>query len=329
MTRKTLEEFLFGEEGVERLIHEREYKRALEAIHDEGDLYPELVRMMMYRRICLNAMLGETAEALHLLEKALEAGIYFPAMVLGPEGTGDPGNPLTLASMEGLPVFERLKAAHQARYEEAMEQAPPVLVTVEPSHPQTEPPPLLFVTHGNVSNVENEIDYYRLVTESGWLLAMPQSSQPWDVEGRYVWGDWEVTDRQLEKYWALLNRQAEYDAKRIVTAGISKGGEVAVWLAMSGQVPARGFVAIAPGGPRIEEPQKPLPLVEASRERGIKGYLIVGGQDTYCYEPTMRLASFLREQGILYELEIHPDLAHWFPPNFEQSLRHGLEFIVG
>ncbi|MBN2392326.1 MAG: hypothetical protein JXR84_16475 [Anaerolineae bacterium] len=329
MTRKTLEEFLFGEEGVERLIHEREYKRALEAIYEEGDLYPELVRMMTYRHICLNAMLGETAGALHLLEEALEAGIYFPAMVLGPEGTGDPGNPLTLASMEGLPTFKRLRSEHQARYEETMEQAPPVLVTVEPSHPQTEPPPLLFVTHGNNSNVESEIDYYRPVTEWGWLLAMPQSSQPWDVEGRYVWGDWEVTSRQLEKYWELLNQQAEYDAKRIVTAGISKGGEVAVWLAMSGKVPARGFVAVAPGGPRIEDPQKLLPLVESSRERGIRGYLIVGKQDTYCYESTMRLAAFLRKQDIPHEVEIHPGLQHWFPPDFEQSLGRGLEFVVG
>jgi hypothetical protein len=32
MTRKALEEFLFGENGVERLIHEREYERALEFI---------------------------------------------------------------------------------------------------------------------------------------------------------------------------------------------------------------------------------------------------------------------------------------------------------
>ena len=40
------------------------------------------------------------------------------------------------------------------------------------------PPPLLFVTHGNVSHIENEIDHYRPVSAWGWLLAMPQSSQP-------------------------------------------------------------------------------------------------------------------------------------------------------
>ncbi len=325
MTQKILDEFLFGEEGVVRLIHEKQqYERALEIIINEADQFPEVARTMNYHRICLAATLGDTAQALRVLEDMLEAGIYYPSILLGPEA-----EPPGLEPLLGLPDFERLKTAHQERYQEAMENAPPVLVTAAPEPAPTAPPPLLFATHGNVSRVENEIDYYRPVTAWGWLLAMPQSSQPWGMEGRYVWGDWEVTERQLKKYWTLLGQQADYDPARVVTAGISKGGEVAVWLAMSGTVPARGFIAIAPGGPRIDEPEKLLSLVEASREKGLRGYLIVGGQDTGCYEPTLRLAAFLKEQGIPCELETHPDAGHWFPPDFESSLRRALEFIVG
>ena len=33
MTQKTLEEFLFGEDGVVRLIHEKQYERALKVHH--------------------------------------------------------------------------------------------------------------------------------------------------------------------------------------------------------------------------------------------------------------------------------------------------------
>ena len=115
----------------------------------------------------------------------------------------------------------------------------------------------------------------------------------------------------------------------VVTAGVSKGGEVAVWLAMSGTIPACGFIAIAPGGPRIDEPDRLVPSVEASREKGLRGYLIVGDQDTSCYEPTLRLAAFLEGQNIPYELEIHRGTEHWFSPDFEQCLYRALGFIVG
>lgn len=324
MTSKTVEEFLFGEDGVVRLIGEEKYKRALDVIIEEGDEFPEVARTMSYHRICLAATLGDVAQALQVLEDMLKAGTYYPPIILGMEA-----EPPGLAPLLGLPEFERLKAAHRQYYQEAMDNAQPVLVTAKPDSPTEAPPPLLFVTHGNNSKVDNEIDYYCPITNWGWLLAMPQSSQPWGMEGRFIWGDWDVTVRQLKKYWELLGQQSDYDAKRIVTAGISKGGEVAVWLAMSGMVPALGFIAIAPGGPRIDDPQILLPLVEVNREKGLRGYLIVSDQDTYCYEPTMKLSNFLKEQGIPHEMEIHPCLAHWFSNEFDQSLKRGLEFVTG
>ena len=76
MTHKTLEEFLFGEDGVVSLMGEEQYKRALETIINEGDKFPETVRTMNYNRICLAATLGDTAQALRVLEEMLVAGIY-------------------------------------------------------------------------------------------------------------------------------------------------------------------------------------------------------------------------------------------------------------
>lgn len=324
MAQKTLGEFLFGEEGVVRLIAEGKYDRALEIIIDEGDQFPDVARTINYHRVCLAASLEDTPQALRVLEEMLEAGIYYPPILLGAEA-----EPPGVEPLMGLPEFERLKAAHQERYQESMENAPLILNTTTSEPPPAELPPLLFSVHGNVSNIENEIDNYRPVTGMGWSLAMPQSSQPWGMEGRYIWGDWEVTKSQLKKYWARLQDQAEYDPARVVTAGISKGAEVAMWLAMSGTVPERGFVAVAPGGPRIDEPGKLLPLVEASRAKGLRGYLIVGEKDTACYEPTLKLAAFLKEQNIPYEMEVHPDVQHWFPPDFEDSLSRALQFIVG
>ena len=84
MTQKSLEEFLFGKEGVVRLIGEEKYPRALEVIVEEGAQFPEVARTMNYHRICLAAALGDTAQALSVLEEMLEAGIYYPPVLLGP-----------------------------------------------------------------------------------------------------------------------------------------------------------------------------------------------------------------------------------------------------
>ena len=324
MKQKTLEEFLFGGDGVVRLIHEKQYERALEIIIQEGGQFPEVARTMNYHRICLAATLGDTIQALNVLKETLDAGIYYPSILLGPEA-----EPPGLDPLLEIPEFVQLKSDHQQHYQEAMENAHPVLVTDGPELPPDEAPPLLFATHGNVSCIENEIENYRKIVEWGWLLAMPQSSQPWGMEGRYVWGDWEVTEMQLKKYWKILGKKTDFNLDQIVTAGISKGGEVAMWLAISGTIPARGFIAIAPGGPFLDEPERLIPLLEKNRKKKIRGYLIVGKQDTYCYESTIRLASFLKDQNIDYKLIVHPDAGHWFPPNFEHSLRHALDFITG
>lgn len=320
----SLEEFLFGESGVLRLIFEGEYAQALQVIQLQGEQFPEVARTVQYHRICLTATLGDTAQALEVLRERLAAGVYYPALLLGAEA-----EPPGLAPLQGLPEFEKLKAAHQERYQEAMENAEPVLVSLAPQPTPAGAPPLLFAMHGNVSRVENELDFYRPVTEWGWLLAMPQSSQPWGMEGRFVWGDWQLTESQLKKYWARLSEQAGFDPSCVVTAGISKGGEVALWLALSGTIQTRGFVAIAPGGPLVSAPEKLLPWLEQSREQGLRGYLIVGEQDAGGYEGARNLAAFFKQQGFPCELETHPQAGHWFPPDFERSLQRALAFVTG
>jgi hypothetical protein len=274
-----------GENGLKRLIGAKRYREALDLILDEGEQYPELARMLTYERTFLLAKLGDAPQALSVLADALAAGVYHPAMVLASQ-EGE-GSPRTFAELDGLPEFERLRAAHQERYWTSMESAPPVLTVVHPENPPAAPPSLLFAVHGNNSNIENEIDHYRPVTGWGWTLAMPQSAQPCDIEGCYIWGDWSVTERQLAECWDLLGPQLAADPHRVVTAGLSKGGEDGVWLAMSSKVQACGFIAIAPGGPLISKTEGLLPFVEAARASGLRGYLIVGQEDQYCYESTV------------------------------------------
>jgi acetyl esterase/lipase len=134
--------------------------------------------------------------------------------------------------------------------------------------------------------------------------------------------------REIQEHYDALCRQHAVDPDRVVVAGFSMGGELAIWLALSGTIEARGFIAVGPGGPYMNEPDRWVPLIEASQGRGLRGYLVVGELDVFCYEGTLALAELLKARGVPCQLEVHPNLGHDFPPEFQQSLARTLEFIL-
>ena len=87
----------------------------------------------------------------------------------------------------------------------------------------------------------------------------------------------------------------------------------------------RGFIGV---GPFLANVESVLPLLEAPREPPLRGYLVASQRDAYCYGVAQKLAELLPPHGIACELELHPDLGHDFPPEFERSLIKGLNFIM-
>jgi hypothetical protein len=239
MTKEACEEFMFGENGIMQLVANEEYAPALEAIIRQGYLYPEISKLLLAMQISLAANLNDIPQALQVMEEALSAGIYLPAAVFS-EDADPPGYAVLLRN----PSFERLKKLHQEHYRDAIDRVSPVLDRVLPVT-ETGQPPVLIAFHGNTSSNALETDQYRHVSRLGWLLVQLQSAQSWTAWG-YVWGDMDVTERQVRSYWEMIQELDSFDAARIVTAGISKGGEVAIWSAMTGIIPACGFIAIAP-----------------------------------------------------------------------------------
>jgi hypothetical protein len=323
MSKEACEEFMFGERGVMHLLADGQYQPALEAIVTQGHLYPEIAKILLAKHISLAAHLGDIPQALRLMETALSNGIYFPSALFQQPPTLEPPG---YAVLNGIPEFERLRELHQAHYRKAIDKAEPVLRCASPLT-STGEPPLLIAFHGNTSNIELEADVYDQATRIGWLLAQPQSAQSWTSWG-YVWGDMEVTEQQVRSYWKIIHDQSVFDRKRIVTAGISKGGEIAIWSIMTGIVPACGFVVIAPGGPFIHDLEKLHTLIKPMTGSGLRGYLIVGDEDRWGLDGTKRLASILKAEGIQYELEICPGLGHEFPQDFAQKLERALFFVA-
>lgn len=305
-----------------QLYQDREYARAIDLVTREASRFPKEARLVYYWRICLASLTSETALALQLLEEALASGLWYAEAQL----REDPD----LRPLQELPQFEQLVEVCRKRHAEAQAQAVPALLTLQPEgqcQAGLQPCPLLLALHGNNRTAQDSVGFWRSAVSKGWVLALPQSSQVRSPDG-YVWNDRDWAVREIQEHVATLCEQYAIDSDRVVMAGFSLGGELAIWLALSGTIKARGFIAVGPGGPYMNKPDNWVPLIEASRGRGLRGYLVVGEQDVFCYKGTQALATLLKSRSIPCELEVRPNLGHDFPPDFQQSLARALEFIL-
>ena len=305
-----------------QLYQGKEYTKALDLATRAASQFPAEATSIYLWRFGLASLLKETALALQLLEEAVEAGLWYAESLL----REDPD----LQPLQGLPEFEQLVEVCRKRHAKAQAQAAPALITLQPEggcQAGLEPCPWLLAFHGNDLTAEGSVGFWRSAVSKGWLLALPQSSQVSGPDG-YIWNDQDRAVSEIQEHVATICGQYAVDPNRIVLAGFSRGGELGIWLAMSGTIEARGFIAVGPGGPYINEPDKWVPLIEASQGRGLRGYLVVGEQDIFCYEGTQALAALLKARDIPCELEVHPNLGHDFPPGFEQSLSRALEFVL-
>ncbi|MEK6256648.1 MAG: hypothetical protein N2C13_04940, partial [Chloroflexota bacterium] len=163
---------------------------------------------------------------------------------------------------------------------------------------------------------------------AGWLLALPQSSGAmW--AGAYAWTNHETGAEEVENHYAKLTEQYALDSSRTILAGFSMGAEIALWLALTGRIKAQGFILLGPGGPFMDEPEKWAPLIRDASARGLRGAIITGLADTSIPHDNIRtLVTDLNTAGIPTHHEEHIDLAHAYPPNFDERLRHALEYIM-
>jgi len=306
-----------------QLYLKKEYAQSLNLVEREAERFPEQETAVYFWRICLVSRMGQLTRAVQLLEEAIAADHWYYEARLREDEDLEP--------LQGRPDFERLVAICRERQEQAQAGAEPSLVTLPPEGQcgtADQLCPLLIALHGNNSNAPSSADYWRSAVPKGWLVALPQSSQ---VSGpdAYVWDDRERTKREIQEHYATLTDSYAVDKERVILGGFSKGGELAIWLVLNGTVEACGFVVVGPGGPFIRQPDKWAPLIKAGCERGLRGYFVVGELDAFCLEGSKALASMLKSRGIPCEVEVHPNLGHDFPPDFERSLARGLEFLLG
>ncbi len=300
-----------------------DYAAALYIATQNQDRFPEKTALITYWRICMLALLGEQNESIHLLADKLAQGIWYSDVLLQKSPS--------LESLQASPEFKALIERNRQVREEDQHNIYP-LITFRPQDACQggDPPCPLFVgLHANASTAQASIDYWKPAGGTGWLVAVPQSSQAL-YKDAYVWDDLEITREEIQRHLQLLNQQYAIDPEQVILAGFGMGGEVAIWLALNGAIQVNGFIALNPLGPFMDEINKWAPFIQKSSGIHLRGTIIMDEEDTAVSQGAIHdLVDILNRGGIHCELEVLPGLGYSLDEEYEASLLEAIDYIIG
>jgi predicted esterase len=299
-----------------------EYAQALERATQALEAFPAQRTVLDYWRMTMAARIGETALALDIFQEALDLGEWFSELLLRRSPS--------FKALQAEPLFERLVALNQdvAESDHAREFPMLTLRPQERCKHDGPPCPLLMGLHGHATTVQTALGFWAPAAASGWLVAAPQSSQAiW--KGAYVWDNREIAETEVQRHFAALRGAYAVDATHTVMAGHSTGGEVAIWLALRNTIAMRGFLAIGPGGPMMDDPDEWTPLLRSGAPPDLRGAVIIGKEDaTTPHENIYRLVEQLNEAGVETYFEVVPDVGHEHELEYDPAILRALAFIT-
>ena len=301
------QEFFKKSEALFQFYQEEKYADALALAEKLAAEYPQRDGNTSYWRICLYAVTGQKKRALQAFDEALRRGVWWAEERLRTDSDLD--------SLQGDPEFERLVVLSNEKHKQAT--ADPELFVYQPD--SIGQFPLLIVLHARNSSPERDVPFWKSALKHGWILAMPQSSQP-SSPLSFVWDDREKSMNEIAKHLDSLVENYPIDTHKIVIAGFSQGAARAIELVMSQRIKADGFIAIVPGTIDIDE------LGRWADSTKVKGVLISGGRDPR-YEMFQQVKEIFTQKNIPLMFENYPEMGHDFPNDIEQVLQRGLDFI--
>ena len=298
----------------------QKYAEALELITAEGNNFPEDRMWADYWKMVSAARLEKRGLVYEVARQLLADGLWYGEVLWRQSPSFEP--------LQGDPEFEKIVAASQEAQLRDMPTGEPTVITKFPVNHSAESP-LLIALHGNQSTAERTLPFWEPALKDGWVTAIPQSSQVM-FKGAFAWDDLEQSKSYVINQYEALVQNIAFDAERVVIAGHSMGGLVAIQMALRGLLPVRGFVVNGPAVPYLDEPEELDKLLPRARERGLRAYFIVGERDDAINTPEVKnLAEKIEAAGIPCEVELVPDATHDHTPAYDAALQRGLAFVLG
>jgi predicted esterase len=272
---------------------------------------------LRFNHLSLAAKLGRLSQVMDLLEEYLKTKRWFSNWFLQriPE----------LNQLEGLPRYQKI--IQLAEEKEAHYWQDESIKPITQVPPAAKPPyPLLIAIHGNGFNALHSASQWACAAEAGWLVFHPLAKRLVGY-GIHWWDAHEenraIVEQQIEENLVLYS----IDYSRVIIGGFSKGGEVAMILALQGWLGVKGFITIGAGGYYHMQPELWLPLLE-SPPRGLRGVAMYSPYDLERSEGENQTLKMMRAAGIECQLEKYPAEGHIFPEDFPIRFQKAVDFVL-
>lgn len=295
-----------------------EFQQALDLVEREGENFPADRPMVNYWNMCAAARVDNRARVYQIAEGFHKEGFWFGEMMWRLTPSFKP--------LQGDAEFERIVAESLKLQAHDSPAENPVLLKLFPKKTSKENP-LLIALHGNQNTAARTLPFWKPAVDAGFVLAVPQSTQA-VFKDAFMWDDLDVSFAQVKTCLESLKKEVDFDTHRVILAGHSMGGLVAIQMAMTGEVPVHGLIVNGPALPFGDSPDELGKAIASAKERGLRAYFIMGDKDVDIEQDAIRaFVEKMRSAGIPCELEIVPGATHDYSPNYDSALVRALKFI--
>lgn len=296
----------------------RDFQQALELIERVGGKFSSDRAMADYWTMCAAARVGNRRRVFEVAERFHRDGLWYGEMMwrMTP----------SFKDLQGDAAFEALVA--KSLKIQAGDSASSLSVVLEITPDDIEKDfPLIIALHGNQQSASKTLPFWKPAANRGFGLVTPQSRQEM-FSGGYIWDNLDLAFQQVADCLETARSNIEFDGDRLFLAGHSMGGLVAIQMALTGAISARGFIANGPALPFEDAPEAFENALASARARGLRAYFIVGEKDADIEQDAIRaFAVKMKAAGIPCELEIVPGATHDYHPGYDAALLRGLEFV--
>lgn len=298
----------------------REWQNALRLYTEVQQLIPREQTTLVSRARCLSK-LHRLDEALECLQQAVESGWTQDAVL-----TEDPA----FERLRKKGVFQKLiKRMNKIKQER-------ILLYVPPTVNLTKPAPLIIAFHGRGENPHFFLPSWKEASNRlAAVVVAPRGIHSRGGNTLYVWEDPKTAKNGSEvdlpactaiarEAILFAKRKCRIDPRRVVLAGYSQGGAVA--LALLGKEPDRYLGAFAQASLFPPRDKKYWESALCGRQKRV--FLIAGELDTL-RSHSDRACADLRAAGWQVRYEVLPGVGHEPPEDNAQRQVEAIRYVLG